>query len=347
MTDPAARYVHRAAAYDLVVDGKSISDAIVPRLISLSLTEKRGTEADQLDLVLNDADGKLGIPPAGAVITLKLGWLDLADGGAPQLVDKGTFKVDKRGHGGTPDRITISAKSADLTREFRTRRTQTWTATTLGQVLGDVAARNGLQAAVAADKAAIAVDHLNQARESDAAFLARLGRLHDAVATVKAGRLLFAAVGSGQTAGGAEIPPAALTRASGDRHAWEAAERESYTGVTAEWQDRSTGRRRTVTVGSSENAKRLGRTYASEAAARRAAESHRSSQDRKGASFSLDLAAGRPDLYPERKLTVSGFKPEIDSTEWLVSEVRHTLDAGGGLRTALTMELGGSGGSAE
>lgn len=332
------RYVHRQAAYDLVVDGRSIGPVVNPRLISLSLTERRGADADELELVLDDHDGKLAIPPAGAVVTLKLGWLDLAEGATPQLVDKGTFKVDERSHAGTPDQLTIRARSADLTRAFRRRRAETWRETTLGKVLSDIAARNGLQPHVSAEMAAAQISHLNQSRESDSALLARLGRMYDAVATVKAGRLLFAAVGAGETAGGGTIPPATITRADGDRHRWKAAERENYSGVVAEFHDRSTGQRRSVTAGGAGNAQRLGRTYASERSARRAAEAQRARQERKGAEFSIELAAGRPDLYPERRLTVSGFKPEIDGTDWLISQVVHRLDAGGGFRTNLENE---------
>lgn len=339
MTDPAARYVHRKAAWDLVVDGQSISGTVNPRLVSLSLTERRGADADELEIVLDDHDGKLAIPPAGATITLKLGWQDTTAGATPQLIDKGTFKVQDRAHSGLPDRLTISARSADLTRAFRNRRTQTWRQTTLGDVLGEIAGRNGLQPHVAPAKASIAIAHLNQSRESDSALLARLGRLHDAVATVKAGKLLFAPVGAGETAGGGEIPPATVTRRDGDRHTWKAAERENYSGVSAEWQDRSTGQRRTVTTGSASNARRLGRTYASEAAARRATQTQHSRQQRKGAEFSLDFARGRPDLYPERPLTVSGWKPEIDGTSWLISQVRHQVDGSGGARTSIECEI--------
>ena len=51
---------------------------------------------------------------------------------------------------------------------------------------------------------------------------------------------------------------------------------------------------------------------------------------------------GRPDLYPERQLTVSGFKPEIDSEDWLIESARHLLDASGGLKTTLQLELKGA-----
>lgn len=338
MTGQVSGHVQRQAAYELVVDGKSIDGAVKPRLHSLSLTERRGAEADELELVLNDTDGKLAIPPAGATVTLKLGWLDLRDGASPALIDKGSFTVDERGHGGTPDRLTIRARSANLTRAFRMRQTRTWTNTTLGAVLDDIAVRNGLQARVADDKAAIIVEHLTQDSESDSAFLARLGRIHDALATVKAGRLLFAPIGAGKTTSGQPIPETAITRRDGDRHNWSSAERENYTGVIAKWRSRARGSSGEVVIGSSTNARRLGRTYGSEETARSAAQNENSKQDRKGARFSLDLAVGRPDLYPDRKVTVSGWKPEIDGSAWLITEVRHQLDAGG-LKSSLQMEL--------
>nr|WP_316629655.1 contractile injection system protein, VgrG/Pvc8 family [uncultured Brevundimonas sp.] len=338
----AARYVHRKAVFDLVVDGQSISASVNPRLESLTLNEKRGADADELELVLKDHDGKLNIPPAGALITLKLGWLDLSDGATPQLVDKGSFKVDERCWSGTPDILTIRAKSADLTRAFRSRRSQTWTNTTLGAVLGEIAGRNALTSVVAPSMASVVIDHLTQGRESDSALLARLGREYDALATVKAEKLLFAPVGAGETAGGQPIPPVTITRRRGDGCRWESAERENYSGVTVAWHDRGSARRRELTVGSSSNPKKLGKTYASEKAARKAADAHQAKQKRKVAKFSINLAAGDPALYPERKVAVQGFKPQIDGAEWLIVETNHRLDGGGGFRTSLQMELGGS-----
>lgn len=338
MTDAAARYVHRRAVYNLVVDGKSINDAVMPRLISLSLDEKGGTDADELTIVLDDRDGRVDIPPAGAVITLKMGWLELRPGATAQLVDKGSFKVDDRSHDGSPDRLTISAKSADLAHAFRNRRTGTWSNTTLGQILDEVAARNGLRNGAEAAKAAIAVAHMNQSRESDAAFLGRLGRLYDATATVKAGTLLFSAIGGGRSASGLALPAVTISRKSGDRHRWKAAERDNYSGVIVEWHDRASATRHQLVEGSADNAKRLGRTYASEASARRAAKAHRAKADRKGATFGLQMAAGDPALYPGVPVTVSGWKAVIDETPWSVTTARHTLDSGGGLTSSIELE---------
>lgn len=336
----AGIYRHQSPAFRLTVAGRDISAKVRPRLISLNLTEKRGTDADELDIVLDDSDGQLDIPPKGAAITLALGWKDLGSEQEPVLIDKGSYTVDETTHSGAPDRITIRAKSADLTRAFRSRREGAWSDTTLGAVLNELAGRNGLQLAISSELASTALPYLQQGRESDVALITRLGRDHDAVATVKAGRLLFNPIDSGTTPGGLQIPPVTLTRRSGDGHSWKTAERGSYSGVIAEWQDRQGARRKEVVAGSRENARKLGRIYATEKSAQTAVDREFARLERGKAEFSLNLARGRPDLYPERTVTVSGFKAQIDATTWLISEVRHSLD--GGLRTSLQMELSGS-----
>lgn len=337
-TSPKA-YVHRKPAWSLNVDGRVIDDTINPRLISIALTEKRGADADELEIALSDHDGDLQIPGRGAQITLSLGWRDLGENRSPVLVSKGQFKVDEVAHAGAPDVLSIRARSADLTHAFRSRRAQSWDNTTLGDVLAQVAGRNGLQLACSEDMASVAITHLAQSRESDAAFLARLGRLHDAVATVKAGRLIFMACASGVSPSGQALGAATITRADGDKHSWKQSERGAYSGVIAEWHDRAGAERKTAIEGSEENAKRLGRVYASEAAAVLAARKEYQRLQRGKAEFSLNLALGRPDLFPEKRLTVSGFKPEIDAAGWLITETRHSISASGFV-TALQMELG-------
>ena len=88
-------------------------------------------------------------------------------------------------------------------------------------------------------------------------FLTRLAERFDAVATVKAGRLLFIPAGQATTATGAEIPPIVIRRRDGDQHRYSSSDRENYTGVIAAWNDVSGGRRKEVIAG--ENDRRGGR----------------------------------------------------------------------------------------
>ena len=104
--------ISNIADWRVTMDGKDLSDRLRPRLVSLSISEKRGDEADQLDVVLNDTDGQLGIPKEGAVLHVQLGWRQGRDV-AVGLIDKGSFKVDDVSHSGPPDQITIKARAAE------------------------------------------------------------------------------------------------------------------------------------------------------------------------------------------------------------------------------------------
>lgn len=322
----------------VVLDGKDLTDRIKPRLLDLTLSECRGDEADQLDLRIHDHDGLMDIPKRGVTLTVAIGWVDTG------LVEKGTFKVDEVEHSGSPDIITIRARSADFSQQFRARREFSWHDTTVGAIVRNIAGRQGLQPRVAARLASVAIKHLDQTNESDAALLTRLGKRFDAVATVKAGTLIFAPIGSGQTATGKTLPTVTILRNEGDQHSYKLVDRDKYSGVRAFWHNTKVAKRKGVLVGKVDNAKRLKETFGSEQAAKEAAQAEWLRIQRGGAQMSYSLALGRPDLYPEQPAKVSGFKPVIDATDWLVSKVTHAVTSSG-YTTQLELETGGAAGA--
>lgn len=89
---------------------------------------------------------------------------------------------------------------------------------------------------------------------------------------------------------------------------------------------------------SAENAKTLRHVYASKANALRAARAEWRRLQRGVASFGITLAKGRPELFPEIPVTVRGFKPQIDGTDWIIRKVTHNLNDNG-LGTALELEI--------
>lgn len=323
----------RRVAWRVSLDGRDLSDRIRPQLLDLTLTESRGDEADQLDLRIHDHHGRLEIPRRGVEIAVAIGWE-----GSP-LVDKGRFRVDEAQHEGAPDIITVRARSADLTAALRTRKERSWHGVTLGAILLQIAGEHGLSARIAPTLAAIAIPHLDQAGESDANLLTRLGKRFDAVATVKAGALIFLPIGQGSTAGGQPLPEFEIVRAAGDRHRWAEADRDKYSGVRAYWHDKAGANRRSVLVGESGDAKRLRTTFNSEAEAQQHARAEWSRLQRGAGTFAYTLALGRPGLYPEMRGRVRGFgKPQIDDPRWLIAKVTHTITGSGGYTTALEME---------
>lgn len=326
------RYRHPAPTYRLVVAGKDITPTVDARLISLTLTEGRENTADQLDLELDDSDGKLALPSKEAEIELQLGWQ------GQQLIDKGSFVVDEVEHTGAPDKVTIRARAADLGGEIRKRAEKSWHSTTLGAILAEVAKRNSLSHKVDAKLAATKVAHVDQTNESDMHFLTRLARKYDAVATVKKKHLLFMPINGTTTSKGESLPTIHITRASGDQHRWSSSTREAFDGVRAYWSDRVNGKRKEAIAGDkNRNVKTLKETYASEQDALEAARAERQRLERGTSNFELALALGRPELMPQSPVRVTGFKPEIDGQGWLVKEVTHTL-GDGGLSSKIQME---------
>lgn len=133
-------------------------------------------------------------------------------------------------------------------------------------------------------------------------------------------------------------PSITPTRRDGDQHRYSVTDRDAYSGVKAYWNDTRGAERQTVLAGTDDNAKQLRPTYATEDDALAAARSEWQRVQRGLAEFELTLALGRADLVPESTLTVNGFKPQIDATEWLVSEVTHSLNDGG-FGTSIKLEV--------
>ncbi len=336
LKDTAQRFIRDAAypvpAFRLSVDGLDIAQKISPRLMSLELTDNRGVEADQLTITLSDHDGMLTIPPKGAVLRLWLGWSDTG------LVDKGTYTVDETEHSGAPDVLSIRARSADLRKGLKTKRERSWSNTTLGEVLGDIAIGNNLTATIAGALDSLPILQLDQANESDANLISRLGEEFDAVASVKAGCLLCLPAGGGKTASGLDLPHITLTRIDGDQHRYLQADRDSYDGVRAYYYDVNSAKKQEAIAGGGDNLKDLRHTYSDQQSALRAARSEFRRLQRGSATLSYTLAMGRPDLIPELTYTLQGVKAEIDEIIWYGGNVQHSLTADGGYTVSLELE---------
>lgn len=323
--------------YLLTLGGLDITPRVGARLISLQLDESRGDEADQLELVLDDADGRLALPPLGDELQLQLGWH------GEGLVDKGSFVVDEVEHQGAPDQITLRARSAELRSSLRQRTQTSWDKSSVGQVVTDVAGRSGLRAKVHPQLAGLGIQHIDQTNESDIHFLTRLARLHDAVCTVKKRTLVFMPINSAHSASGQALEALTVTRAAGDQHRWHAADRTAYTGVRAQYYNYRDARVNEVRTGEPTREKRLKDRYGTKAEAARAVQSEMQRIDRGKATLEITLALGRPELMPQSPVTVSGFKPEIDSTDWRIVKVTHSINDGSGFTTRLELEIAGEG----
>ena len=52
-------------AWRVTVKGRDVSARLAPRLVSLSITDNRENEADEVEIVVSDHDGALELPETG------------------------------------------------------------------------------------------------------------------------------------------------------------------------------------------------------------------------------------------------------------------------------------------
>jgi phage protein D len=82
-------------------------------------------------------------------------------------------------------------------------------------------------------------------------------------------------------------------------------------------------------VASADSLKTLRHVYSSRTNAARAARAEWRRLQRGLATFSLTLAYGIPELFPETPAEVSGWKPRIDSTEWIAYRITNRINDSG------------------
>lgn len=319
----------------VTLDGQDLTDKMAPRLMSLSIAESRSDEADQLDITLSDADGALELPTRNAKLLVAIGFEHAG------LVEKGEFHVDEVEHRGAPDHIVIRARSAAMDGALRTRTERSFHKKKIADIVKTIAVANKLEAVVDKYIGSKVIDHIDQTNESDLAFLNRLGKRYDVVATVKEGKLLFILAHGGKKVSGDKMPTRTIYRAEGDQHSFIQASRDNtYTGVTAYWMEPRKSKRNKVVYGAIGNAKQLRETYGNEKDALEAAKAEWQRIQRGEATMKFSMAVGIPELSPQYIIKFADMKKPITEKDWLIKTITHKLDDSG-LTSDLDLELVG------
>lgn len=323
------------AIYRLLVDGVDIGTKFQDRLNSLTITDNRGMESDALEVTLSDHDGLLNLPPKDAVIQAWIGWSNTG------LVYKGLYKVKEVEHSGAPDILTIRASSADLKSGLKQKKERSFSNVTLEAVLQAIAFQHELDLSVHQSLAKRQIINLIQ-NESDANLLTRLADEHDAMASIKNGKLLFMPKGASQTISGQDLPTYLITRDKGDSHRYSNTDGgDEITAVRAFYYDAAQGKKLEVVYGdaSNQNIKELRHIHQDKQSATLVAKAKLADLKRTSLTFSYNLAYGNPDLIPEMTFLFDGLKEQIDEIYWLGTRITHSIDASNGFTTALELEV--------
>lgn len=169
----------------VLYEGKNITEDVTRNLISLTYTDKMEGQCDELEIRVEDTDGKWRnewYPEKGAKITAYIGYDDA-------LVLCGTFEIDKVNVSGPPAELTFSCLSAGITKSLRTKNSQAFENITLKQLAEKVAKANGLKLVGTIQD--IKLLRVTQNRETDLGFLKRIADEYGYIFNVRDSQLIF------------------------------------------------------------------------------------------------------------------------------------------------------------
>lgn len=193
--------------FSVIYSGKDITQDISSALVSISYEDKVQGEADEISIEIENTSNiwlNGWYPGKGDILEVHLGYED-------SFFPCGQFEVDELEFAGPPDRLTIRALSAGITKTLRTKRSQTFENQTLADIAADVASRQGLELIGDFDQP-ILIEKVTQNRETDLGFLRRISCKYGYIFSVKGGKMVFSSIylleGSGPIA---EIDVTSLT----------------------------------------------------------------------------------------------------------------------------------------
>lgn len=322
--------------YKIEINDRDITQDLIKenRLESIEIDDREGTASDAVRLTLDDREPHVAWPPAGARLRVWLGT------DATGLVDMGTYTLDAPEASSPPERLVVSGHAANftLTKDLvplHSEHTKKWGTTTISSLVSSIAKIHGLKALVQSDIGSIALEALEQIRESDIVFLSRViervgGRVRVKSNTGNAAGALEV------VAAGPQLDGVTLFRADCERWSAPLASREVVGSVTAFWRSPKKGTKGTKVVGSGEPKVTLTQIYAGPTAAAHAAQARLDSGQRESLKLEIDLKVLRTDICTGTPITLAGFRSEVDRT-WNVTQARHRM-SGQSARTTLTAE---------
>lgn len=315
--------------FKVIAAGINITRQIKDRLLGLVVTDEAGFKSDTVEITLDDRDNAIEIPPPGALLMIFMGYKETG------LVLMGVFTADEVVAKGPPDRITIRGKAADLGGSIKEQKTRNWDNKTIEDIVGTIAGEHDLEPKVAKALKSFNYEHLDQTDESDINLLTRIGKDHDAIATIKAGTLLFIGKGEGKTASGTSMIPRPITKSGKISWSMTLATRGNFKAVEAHWHNEATGQKETVTAGEGRPNKRLRHVHSSKVEAENAAKAKLGEFKRGDDTLSITMP-GDPLVAAEGQIFAYGFRIGVSGL-WSITSARHEL-SGGGFTTSIKTE---------
>lgn len=322
-------------AFMILADGIDVTAGINARLLSMTLTDNAGGQADTLSITVADRDGNVVLPGPGAKLNPFFGYAGTA------MNYMGEFTVDETVSSGSSSGrvISITAKSVDTNKTQKQKSSRSWENKTLGEILKEECERDGLSLLISPYFENIKREHTARQNQSLLDFGTSLAKKYGAVFKIAGSKALFVEPQSGISLSGLKLPIVPVVYGV-NLQGWNIRPlmgRMSYGQVQAHWHNRNKAERVTETVSGNEAGPifTLARMYdnADEAKAAAKGKQEALARSKGGGSFTI---SGNPYAMAESKVLALGIKTGVDGL-WYAKTVVHAF-SGGGYVTTLTVE---------
>ncbi|KEG17033.1 phage late control D family protein [Bartonella bacilliformis] len=315
------------------VGDKPVHDVFYQRLLTATITDHTGNEADSFEAEFDDSGNDLEIPRSKSALQVIFGYENSISACMGRFVVESVVSSG----GGDGEILRLCGKSASMRQEIKEQGSEHFDGKTVGEIVETLAKRHGYQSKVSQEFYEHPLPYVVRTDQSTVDFLTRLADRMQARFLIKDKKFLFL----GEREPG--LPTFEIHQH--DCSSWEFTlePRTQYRSVEALYFDRIKGQQLSVQhqtnlVGPT---RRLRSCYSCQEEALAAAASESDRLCRAIGSGSLQLE-GRPEIMAAQSLLLQGFRSEINGL-WKAATVMHRYEKTSGYTTAITLEASNKG----
>ncbi len=312
---------------EIKVNGRPVASIFNERLISVTIVDKEGVTSDTISCELDDGSPFAAIPRKGDTITAMIGYAETG------LADFGSYTAEDPEVRCLPYGMTVNGKGANFRDKIKERKKRHWDNKSVKDIVSEIAGDNSLIPTIDDEVGAHVYEWFGQQDESDIHVVERLARRHNALFSIKNGRLIFAAKGTGTSPSGSALTPVIATP---DNILFGScrtvfAHRNQFNKVKARAQDRNKAELIEVEAESDSEGTAeytLPEPYADEAEATQAAKSK--AKDLKSETIQTSVSVfGDPTIRAGAPFRYQGVRPELDGIDFIIVTATHRLSKSG------------------
>lgn len=326
----------------VLINGRDLSPAWAPVLLDIEVCDQDGTASDRCNLSVDDSDGQVALPPAGARLQVYLQGGKVFEGFIEQPRSSGSRSSGRK--------LTIGAKGFDSAGKVKEPQNFHLDDGSLEDFLGGAARRAGLKLTIDPAFAGIVRDYWSSEGESVLALGSRLARKLGGTFKIRGDHAVLAKRGEALAPGGA-VMPSVEGVVGRNVISWDITPRDPrrvFKSGSARYFDRDAAGFKTTRLDFgaaeatgvvAENVKRAIMANADEAAEVNDAEKRSSDREAGGGSVELDLAI---EAVAEGRFILRGARDGVDGT-YRIASVTHKASRNGGATTRLELKEPGKG----